>query len=179
MVNTNVFVNNFVNKPPRTLQPWQRMLRLADNAMKIMEKDVELFWGYDNVMKLIENKSVVLSWVYLQPFCSRSGKIVKKFKFLTGEIGEITDNAMKLIENKSVVLSWVYLQPFCSTLQYKITSFSIFNSIFARATKNTSALARVFFSFQLCIVWSISTALNTKCLLFILQTLGVRNNGLK
>ena len=39
-VNTNVFVNNFVNKPPRTLQPWQRMLRLADNAMKIMEKDV-------------------------------------------------------------------------------------------------------------------------------------------
>ena len=24
----------------------------------------------DNAMKLIENKSVVLSWVYLQPFCS-------------------------------------------------------------------------------------------------------------
>ena len=28
------------------LQPWQRMLKLADNAMKIVEKDVELFWGY-------------------------------------------------------------------------------------------------------------------------------------
>ena len=65
LVNTNVFVNNFVNKPPPPpLRPWQRTLEylqpllrlkfkfltLADNAMKLMEKDVEkdveLFWGY-------------------------------------------------------------------------------------------------------------------------------------
>ena len=50
-------------------------------------------------------------------------------------------------DNKSVVLSGVYLRPFCSTLLYKITSFSIFISLFYERRKNTSALVRVFFFF--------------------------------
>ena len=76
-VNTNVFVNNFVNKPPPLppLRPWQRTLKylqpllrrtikylqpllrlkfkvlaLADTAMKLMEKDMEL------LSKLIASK---------------------------------------------------------------------------------------------------------------------------
>ena len=54
---TVVFVNNFVNKPPPLLlRPWQQTLKLklmwqqtlklTDNAMKLMEKGVELFGGY-------------------------------------------------------------------------------------------------------------------------------------
>ena len=58
-----------------------KFLTLADNAMKLMEKDVELFWEYDNAMKLIEKED----------------EIVKNSKFLT-------DNAMKLVEKKYVEL---------------------------------------------------------------------------
>ena len=71
--------------------PRQRTLKLTDNAMKLMEKDMELFRG-------------IFNFVNKPPKPPHFDEIVLKFKF----------NAMKLIENKSVVLSWVYLQPFCS-----------------------------------------------------------------
>ena len=75
-VNTNVelFVNTntnvFVNKPPRPLRPWQRMIKLADNAMKIMEKDVGLFWGY--LKTLLE--TLLLKITFLSILVSRATK---------------------------------------------------------------------------------------------------------
>ena len=43
------------------IRPWQRTLKLTDNAMRLMEKDVELFWGYlyplfETLLRLISSK---------------------------------------------------------------------------------------------------------------------------
>ena len=101
----------------RTLKlMWQRTLKLTDNAMKLMEKDVELFRG-------------IFNFVNKPPKPPHFDEIVLKFKF----------NAMKLIENKSVVLSWVYLQPFCSTF------FTLFSIFISGATKTRQPSSRVFF----------------------------------
>ena len=68
-------------------------------------------------MKSIENKSVVLSWVYLQPFCSTT-KNTSVNEFVNKPSINLTVNAMKLIDKlleKDVELFWGYLYPFCST----------------------------------------------------------------
>ena len=51
VVITNVFVINFVNKPP-PLRPWQQTLKLTDNALK---RTLKLT---DNAMKWDRNVSV-------------------------------------------------------------------------------------------------------------------------
>ena len=102
---------NFVNKPPKPPHFDEIVLKFKFNAMK-----------------LIENKSVVLSWVYLQPFCSTTkntsvNEFVNKPSKRPIDSGmlrpwqrtiNLTVNAMKLIE-KDVELFWGYLYPFCST----------------------------------------------------------------
>ena len=110
------FVNNFVNDFVKFLTGE------IGRSGKIIK---EFEFLTDNAMKLIENKSVVLSWAYSQPYFStllskftydtrtppkppHFDEIVIKFKFNALKL-------MKLIENKNVALSWVYLQPFCST----------------------------------------------------------------
>ena len=50
---TGTILNNFVNKPPKPKQKQMRSIKMSITRTK-----------------LIENKSVVLSGVYLQPFCS-------------------------------------------------------------------------------------------------------------
>ena len=92
---TVVFVNNFVNKPPPPLRPWQQTLKylqpllrrtikylqpllrlkfkvlaLADTAMKLMEKDMEL------LSKLIASKrssKLIALKQQWKPFCSTGG----------------------------------------------------------------------------------------------------------
>ena len=64
---TGTILNNFVNKPPKPKQ--MRSIKMSIKRTK-----------------LIENKSVVLSGVYLQPFCSTFFTLfsIFNFNFFTG-----------------------------------------------------------------------------------------------
>ena len=109
-------------------------------VMVIISLHVRVVFANDFKFKLIENKSVVLSWVYLQPFCSTT-KNTSVNEFVNKPSINLTVNAMKLIDKlleKDVELFWGYLYPFCSTFFTFFTLFLIFNFNFFTGTKKTN-----------------------------------------
>ena len=61
----------FKSKPPKPTGEIVNKFKFSTGEIGRSGEIVKIFkFLTDNAMKLIENKSVVLSWVYLQPFCS-------------------------------------------------------------------------------------------------------------
>ena len=110
------------------LWPWQ--LNLTDNALKLIDKLIELLRSKRRPFCNTFSRPILSK---RQPFCTTFlnvfDEIVVKFKFkfnamkllenknvfvndFVNKPPKLKFKVMKLVENKSVVLSWVYLQPF-------------------------------------------------------------------